>query len=105
LALTRTLKTYAHAHPRLSLYAPRPKTDKVILLPNGYFAAYASPTLLHCLDKEGKNEEAQNYQRLQRRLASAVEECFRKGEDFDISVDDGSPIKGYRRVVRLSEKE
>ena len=40
-----------------------------------------------------------------RELFSAVNECFRKGADFDIAVDDGRPIKGYRRVVKLSEKE
>jgi len=34
-----------------------------------------------------------------------VEECFRCGEDFDIAVDDGRPVKGYRRVVRISDKE
>lgn len=105
LALTRTLKTHAREHPRLSLYTPRPKTDKLILLPDGYFAAYASPARLHCLDKEGKGAESLKYQRLQSRLASAVEECFRRGEDFDIAVDDGRRIKGYRRVVKLSEKE
>ena len=105
LALARALKTHARAHPRPSIFAPRPKTDKVLLLPNGYFATYADPARLHCLDKEGKNEESQNYARLMRRTVNAVEECFRKGEDFDISVDDGKRFKGYRRVVRLSEKE
>lgn len=105
LALARTLKTYARANPRPSIYAPRPKTDKVILLPNGYFAAYASPARLRCLDQEGKSADSQSYKILQRRLADAVEECFRKGEDFDIAVDDGRPIKGYRRVVKLRVKE
>jgi hypothetical protein len=38
-------------------------------------------------------------------MLNAVEECFRRGEDFDITVDDCRPIKGYRRVVKLSEKE
>jgi hypothetical protein len=105
LALARTLKQYAREHPRSSIYAARPKTDKLILLPNGYFATYANPSWLHCLDKEGKNEESQKYHRLMCRTAKAVDECFRRGEDFDITVDDGRPIKGYRRVVKLSEKE
>ena len=35
----------------------------------------------------------------------AADECFRRGADFDITVDDGRPIKGYRRVVKLSEKD
>ena len=57
------------------------------------------------LDKEGKSEESQKHRRLLGRTLKAVEECFRRGEEFDIAVDDGRPIKGYRRVVRLSEKE
>ncbi len=105
LALARRLKEYAREHPRPSIYAPKAKTDKVILLPNGAFATYANPAWLHGLDKEGKNEESQQHQRLMRRTLNAVQECFRKGEDFDIAVEDGRPIRGYRRVVRLSEKE
>jgi hypothetical protein len=34
-----------------------------------------------------------------------VQECFERGEDFDITVDYGRPIKGCRRMVRLAEKE
>jgi hypothetical protein len=34
-----------------------------------------------------------------------VQACFERGEDFDITVDYGSPIKGYRRMVTLTEKE
>jgi hypothetical protein len=105
LALVRVLKQHAQAHPRSSIYAPKPRTDKAIALPNGCFATYANPSLLRGLDKEGKNEESQKHHRLMARTLNAVEECFQRGEDFDITVDDGRPIKGYRRVVRLSEKE
>jgi hypothetical protein len=104
LALARGLHTYAREHPRSSLYAPRPKTDKVILLPNGSFATYAIHVRLGCLDKEGKSEESQRHRRLMHRMLDAVHECFRKGEDFDIAVDDGRPVRGYRRVLRLTEK-
>jgi hypothetical protein len=105
LALSRALREFAREHPRSSIYAPKPKTGKAITIPNGYFATYAQSSLLRSLDKEGKSAESQQYHRLMGRLAKAVEECFRRGEDFDITVDDGRPIKGYRRVVRLSEKE
>jgi hypothetical protein len=105
LALSRALKQHASEHPRPSIYAPKPKTDKAIAMPDGYFATYAKPSLLRCLDKEGKNAESQKYQRFLGRMAKAVQECFARGEDFDIMVDDGRPIKGYRRVVRLGEKE
>jgi len=102
LALARTLKQYAQAHPRPSIYAARPKTDRVILLPYGSFATYARPEWQRCLDPEGKSQESQKQQRLMRRLVKAVEECTRRGEDFDIAVDDGRPAKGYRRVLKLS---
>ncbi|MCX6923015.1 MAG: hypothetical protein NT154_07380 [Verrucomicrobia bacterium] len=105
LALARALKAYAREHPRPSIYAPPLKRDKLLLLPNGYFATYADPARMHCLDKEGKNEASQKYQRLMRRTVNAVQDCFRKGEDFDIAIDDGRAFRGYRRVVKLSERE
>jgi hypothetical protein len=105
LALSRGLRQYAGEHPRASIYAPKPKTDKAIALPNGYFATYANPSLLRCLDNEGKSEESQKYHLLMGRLVKAVDECFRRGEDFDITVDDGRPIRVYRHVMKLSEKE
>jgi len=105
LALARALKQYAQGHPRPSIYAARPKADRVILLPNGYFATYANPAWQRCLDQEGKSEESRKYHRLMGRLVKAVQECSRRGEDFDIAVDDGRPVKGYRRVVKLSAEE
>jgi len=105
LALTRKLREYAQEHPRRSLYEPPPKRHKLILLPNGRFATYADHAWLRHLDKEGTSEESQRHQRLMKRLLQAAEECFRLGEDFDIAVDDGRPTKGYRRVVKLSNKE
>jgi len=27
------------------------------------------------------------------------------GEDFDVTVDDGRPILGYRRIVRVDDRE
>ena len=101
LALARALKQYAREHPRSSIYAPLPRIARAIVLPNGYFASYVRPPLFSYLGKAGQSEEAQAYHRLMRRLVKTVEECFRRGEDFDITVDDGRPIKGYRRVLRL----
>ena len=71
-----------------TIYAPKPKTDKAITIPNGYFATYANPSLFRCLDKEGRNDESQKYNRLVHRMVKAADECFRRGEDFDITVDD-----------------
>lgn len=105
LALARSLQAYAREHPRASIYAPRPKSDKLILLPQGTFATYAKPGWFPGLDAPGNHAESQAYQRVQRRLGNAVEQCYRQGEDFDIAIDDARTVKGYRQVVRLSEKE
>jgi hypothetical protein len=37
-------------------------------------------------------------------MLGAMHACFRKGEEFDFAVDDGRPVRGYRRVLRLTEK-
>jgi hypothetical protein len=39
------------------------------------------------------------------RALNAVHQCFDRAEDFDITIDDGRPIKGYKRVIRISETE
>jgi hypothetical protein len=105
LALAQSLQRHARQHPRPSIFGPQPKARTVITLPNGYFATYANLELFRCLDKGGSSGELQAGRRLLRRTFEAVEHCFQRGEDFDITIDDGRPIKGYRRVVRLSEKE
>jgi hypothetical protein len=105
LALARSLRQYAQAHPRPSIYAPQPKRDTLILIPNGYFATFDNLWWVHSLDLEGKNEESQKYQRLLRRVVKAVHECFKRGADFDLAPDDGRAMTGYRRVVRISERE
>jgi hypothetical protein len=105
LVLARELKDYAHAHPRASIYLPKPRTDTLILLPHDSFANYAEPGRFKCLDKNGKSPESLAHHRLMQRMLGAVQECFRKGEEFDIAVDDGRPFKGYRRVVKVSDKE
>jgi hypothetical protein len=105
LELARTLKRHVREHARSSIFGPQRKTHTVITLPEGSFATYAELPLFQRLDKEGMNEESQDHRRLRRRLVEAVEQCFRRGEDFEITIAEGQPIKGYRRVVKLSEKE
>ncbi len=105
LALSRALKQYAQEHPRPSIYGPQPKIARAIVLPSGYFATYVRPPLFGHLDQAGQNEESQEYHRLMARTVQAAQDCFRRGEDFDVTVDDGRPIRGYRRVAKLSDKE
>ena len=34
----------------------------------------------------------------------AMNEALDRHEDFDISVDDGREITGYKRIIRISDK-
>jgi hypothetical protein len=38
------------------------------------------------------------------RALTAVHECLQCGDDFDITVDNGRPIKGYRRDVLIKDE-
>ncbi len=105
LALARTLKEHRGKHARPSLYTRPPEIDTVILIPNGYFLSLENLWWVRSLDKEGRNEASHFYRRLLRRAFEQVNECFRRGESFDISVDDGAPVEGYRRVVRVDGRE
>ncbi|HOX57290.1 MAG TPA: hypothetical protein P5205_11645 [Candidatus Paceibacterota bacterium] len=82
----------AQEHPRRNSYLLQRKKDRVILITNGHFAGCPDHAWLPRLE-------------LLTRTLDAVEECFRRGEDFDITVDDGRPINGHWRVVKPSEKE
>lgn len=57
------------------------------------------------MDKEGTNAASRAYQRLMRRGIEAVHRCLDRGEDFDVTVDDGRPIRGYRHIVRVDDRE
>ncbi|MDB6028629.1 MAG: hypothetical protein JWM68_4852 [Verrucomicrobiales bacterium] len=101
LDLSRKLKAHAREHPRNSIYAAPPKLGAVILIPKGYFVSFDWIGWLHVLDnKEG--DEATKYSRLLQRTYDEIHNCLKRGEDFDITIDDGRAIKGYKRVVRLS---
>ena len=56
------------------------------------------------LDQEGQNDAAVKYRRLIQRALQATHYCFERGRSFDIVVDDGRPISGYRRSLRLGDK-
>jgi hypothetical protein len=104
LALARTLKEHARAHPRRSLAQPPLDRDTAIVIPNGYFLSLDNLWWVRVLDPEGKNEASQKYRRLMQRAFAAVYECFKRGEDFDFTVEDGRPITGYRRLVRIDDR-
>jgi hypothetical protein len=97
------LRRHAAAHPRQSLYGPPPKLDTAIVIPNGYFLSLDNLWWVRVLDKEGKNDASQRYRRLMRRALAAVHECLDHRRSFDITVDDGRKITGYRRQVRIRD--
>ena len=55
-------------------------------------------------DAKGKNEASRQYRRLMQRALVEVHKCFDRGESFDITVDDGHAIRGYRRTVRIPDE-
>ncbi len=105
LELARTLKRHAAARPRPSLAGPPPKIDTAIVIADGYFLSLENLWWVRVMDKDGKNEAAQSYRRLMKRALAAVHECFDRGYSFDITVEDGRKITGYRRIVRVSGEE
>lgn len=113
LELTRIIRGHAAKHPRPSIRSPKPTLDKAIAIPYGYFLVLESPTTrkghgdlwwVRELDAEGKNESSQRYRRLMRNAFIEIHKAFDAGEDFDITVDDGSEITGYRKVVRVNDE-
>ena len=105
LALAQTLKEHAQRHPRASIFGPPPKSDTAIVIPDGYFLSLENLWWVRVMDKEGRNEASQKYRRLMQRALQAVHQCFDRGESFDITVDDGRAIPGYRRIVRVDDRE
>ena len=101
LELTRQLKSHATAHPRPSIYAPQPKRDAVITIPNGWFLSLDDPVWMRGFDKEGKSGEPGFYRELQRQTLRTARESLKRGESLDITIDDGHRITGYRNVKRI----
>ncbi len=101
LAFSRALKKHASEHPRPSIFDKPRKLDTAIVVPNGYFVSFDWIGWLHALDnKEG--DEAKKYHRLMQQAYDEVHNCLKRGEDFDFTVDDGKPVEGYKRIVKLS---
>jgi len=103
LGLARTLKQYAASHPRRSIYLPQPKRDAVIAIPNGYFLSLRDFQWEQGDDLE-RREAGKKFQRVLQRAFTAAHRCFDRGEDFDITVNDGHRIEGYRRIIKIDDK-
>jgi len=103
LSLARVLKEYAAKNPRPSIYLPQPKRDAVIAIPNGYFLSLRDFQWNKGDDAE-RREAGGKYQRVFQRALTAAHQCFDRGEDFDITVNDGHRLDGYRRIIKIDDK-
>jgi hypothetical protein len=103
LGLARALKEYAAQHPRPSIYLPQPKRDAVIAIPNGYFLSLRDFQWNQGDDAE-RREAGEKFQRVLQRAFTAAHQCFDRGEDFDITINDGHRLEGYRRIIKIDDK-
>ncbi len=113
LELARTLRKHARENPRRSIRAKRPLIDNLILLPPGEFLFIESPTgrrnawdlwWVRELDPAGRNDASQRYRRLVRNAFVEIHGALDRDEEFDIAVDHGGDVSGYRRVVRVHDR-
>jgi hypothetical protein len=104
MELTRTLRKHAAEHPRKSIFGPKPVLDTAIVLPDGFIASMEGlPWVPVPGNDPTKGEPWRRYQRLMERLMTSVQTASDRNEDFDITVDDGREIAGYRKLVRITE--
>ncbi len=106
MELTRTLRKHAAEHPRPSIFANSPMLDTAIAIPFGYIASLDNVPWVGVLGNDPtKSEPLRRYRRLMERLLAAVDQACERNESFDITVDDGREITGYRKVVRITDEE
>ena len=104
MSLARALKEYAAKTPRPSIYSPQPKRGAVIAIQNGYFLSLEDFQWSASEDLE-RREAGEKYRRVLTRALTAVQQCFDRGEDFDITINDGHRLEGYRRVIKIDDKK
>jgi hypothetical protein len=105
LDLARAVRDHAAAQRRPSRASLEREIDKAIVIPYGYFPSLENLWWVRVLDKEGKLEASLRYRCLMKRLLQEVHASFDVGESFDITVDDGREIRGYRSRVRITDAE
>jgi len=110
LKLSKILKRHRMLNPRGTPASKTVVRDKLILIPYGYFLVLESPTgrrdpedlwWIRRLDPQGKNPSSRRYRRLMEAAFKEIRRALEAGEDFDIAVDDGRPVRNYRSVVEL----
>jgi hypothetical protein len=103
LGLARVLKQYAAKTPRPSIYLLQPRRDAVIAIPNGYFLSLTDFQWNEGEDLE-RHKSGEKYRRVLTRVLTAMHQCFDRGDDFDITINDGHRLEGYRRIIKIDDK-
>jgi hypothetical protein len=102
LELAKAVRKRAQERPRASIAATKPVLDKAIAIPYPYFPSLENLWWIRSMDAEGKNEASKSYRRLMKRVIEEVHRAFDAKEDFDIVIDSGKPIDGYKQVVKVT---
>ena len=103
ISLSRALKEYASKHPRPSVYSPQPRRDAVIAIQKGYILCLKDFQWTAGNDLD-RREAGEKYTRVLTRALTAAQQCLERGEDFDITINDGHRLEGYRRIIRIADK-
>ncbi|HZV35204.1 MAG TPA: hypothetical protein VFB72_11580, partial [Verrucomicrobiae bacterium] len=77
--------------------------DVAIAIPNGYFLSLGSLLWMRDINLEAKNTVSQQYREVFRRTLKAVDDCLQRGQDFDITIDNGRRIEGYKHLIKIRE--
>ncbi len=113
LELSRILREHAAENPRPSIRGPLPERDVLITIPYGYLTVLESPGArdtawdlwwVRELDKHKNNEASKRYKQLMRNLFTEVHTCFEQDLDFDITINGATPIKGYLKVIHVTDE-
>jgi hypothetical protein len=90
LELTRSVRKHAAEHPRPSIFGPQPERDLVITIPYGTF-----PSVWSAFDIGDRT--------MLKKVQPVINKALDEKLDFDITVDDGRKITGYKRLERITK--
>lgn len=101
LALARTVKEYAAKHPRRSIFQTPQKRHVAIAIPEGWTFPFDKMDWVEGPTTQIKASQYAQLQHIRLETLRAIKTCLARHQDFDITVDDGRRIEGYRHVIRI----
>lgn len=101
LALARTVKEYAATHPRKSIFQTPEKRDVAIAIPEGWCFPFDKMDWINAPTSQIKAAQNTELKHIQLQTLQAIKNCFARHQDFDVTIDDGRRIEGYRHIVRI----